>query len=467
MGDPSQIVAAIVALDPDALVKALNPLSETLLSSTPLVLTGLSVALAFRAGLFNIGGEGQLQLGALASVFVGFSFTGLPWFIHLPLALAAGIVAGALWGFIPGLLKARTGAHEVITTIMLNFVAVQLVNFALRSPLFQQQGRSDPISKVVESSAALSPIIEGLRVHWEIVLAVLAAMFVSWLLFHSTKEYEFRAVGLNPHAARYAGMSIGGSIIVSMMIAGGLAGLAGSVAVLGTTRTLIPGLAGGAGFDGITVALLRVVFEAPGSGRISHPVRGPAGRRDTNAGGHRHAGLSRRRHPGAGDHVRGCARPDPGDLPDSSRGRRWSGRVRKGVGSMTAAATAVAAPLMTASERAALRRQRILGMIYLVAAAVIVISFAAPLSGGTQSTFVLQLGPGGVEVPDLVLPSTPTLYFLALLAAFAGAVQLTRGFGTVQALVLAAVALAFAFRLPDLGCGRGLDEPDRPPADDC
>ncbi len=256
LGDPSQIVAAIVALDPDALVKALNPLSETLLSSTPLVLTGLSVALAFRAGLFNIGGEGQLQLGALASVFVGFSFTGLPWFIHLPLALAAGIVAGALWGFIPGLLKARTGAHEVITTIMLNFVAVQLVNFALRSPLFQRPGRSDPISKVVESSAALSPIIEGLRVHWGIVLAVLAAMFVSWLLFHSTKGFEFRAVGLNPHAARYAGMSIGGSIIVSMMIAGGLAGLAGSVAVLGTTRTLIPGLAGGAGFDGITVALL-------------------------------------------------------------------------------------------------------------------------------------------------------------------------------------------------------------------
>jgi simple sugar transport system permease protein len=223
---------------------------------TPLVFTGLSVALAFRAGLFNIGGEGQLQLGALFAVFVGFSFQGLPWFIHLPLALLAGVIGGAVWGFIPAILKARTGAHEVITTIMLNFVAVQLVFFSLRSPVFQRPGRMDPISKVIEQSAELPPLIEGLRAHWGIVVALIAAVFVSWLLFRSTKGFEFRAVGLNPIAARYAGMGIGATIVASMMIAGGLAGLAGGVIVLGTTHNLIPALGGGAGFDGIAIALL-------------------------------------------------------------------------------------------------------------------------------------------------------------------------------------------------------------------
>jgi simple sugar transport system permease protein len=223
---------------------------------TPLVFTGLAVALAFRAGLFNIGGEGQLQLGALCAVFVGFSFQGLPWFIHLPLALLAALVGGALWGLIPAVLKARTGAHEVITTIMLNFVAVQLVFFSLRSPVFQRPGRTDPISKVIEPSAVLPPLVEGLRAHWGIVVALIAAALVSWLLFRSTKGFEFRAVGLNPIAARYAGMGIGTTIVASMMIAGALAGLGGGVIVLGTTRNLIPSLGGGAGFDGIAIALL-------------------------------------------------------------------------------------------------------------------------------------------------------------------------------------------------------------------
>jgi simple sugar transport system permease protein len=256
LGDPGQIASAVASLDPTALKVAFNPLSETILSSTPLILTGLSVALAFRAGLFNIGGEGQLQLGALAAVFVGFGLQGVPWFIHLPLTLIAAIAAGAAWGFIPAILKARTGAHEVITTIMLNFVAVQLVFFALRSPLFQRPGRSDPISKVVEQSAVLPQLVEGLRAHWGIVLALLAAVFVSWLLFRSTKGFEFRAVGLNPIAARYAGMKIGATIVTSMMIAGALSGLAGATIVLGTTHNLIPALGGGAGFDGIAIALL-------------------------------------------------------------------------------------------------------------------------------------------------------------------------------------------------------------------
>jgi ABC-type uncharacterized transport system permease subunit len=256
IGDPGQVGSAIVSLNPDALRTAFNPMSETILSGTPLVLTGLAVALAFRAGLFNIGGEGQVQVGALAAVAVGFGLTGLPWFIHLPLALLGGAAAGGLWGLIPGVLKARTGAHEVITTIMLNFVAVQLVYVALRSSFYQRPGRTDPISKVIEPSAVLPPLVDGLRAHWGIVVAILAAVVVSWLLFRSTKGFEFRAVGLNPQAARYAGMSIGASIVLSMVISGTLAGLGGATVVLGTTRTMVPGLGGGSGFDGIAIALL-------------------------------------------------------------------------------------------------------------------------------------------------------------------------------------------------------------------
>lgn len=256
IGEPAQLFNAMIALDWPAVKLALRPFGETLLSSTPLIFTGLSVALAFRAGLFNIGGEGQLQMGALAAVLVGFTPLGLPWFLHLPLALLAGALGGALWGFIPGILKARTGAHEVITTIMLNFVAFRLIDYALKTPLYQRPERSDPVSKIVEPTALLSPLLEGLRAHWGIALALVAAVVVSWLLFRSTKGFEFRAVGLNPQAARYAGMNIGRTIVLTMVSAGALAGLAGAAVVLGTTRTLTPGLAGGAGFDGIAIALL-------------------------------------------------------------------------------------------------------------------------------------------------------------------------------------------------------------------
>jgi general nucleoside transport system permease protein len=256
IGDPGQLFSAIVSLDWEALRSALVPLSETIVSATPLILTGLSVALAFRVGLFNIGAEGQLYLGALFAVIVGFSLVGLPWFIHLPLAIAAGFVGGALWGFVPGILKARTGAHEVIVTIMLNFVAYNLINWSLRTALVQREGRSDPISKIVEPTAALVPIIQGLRANWGIVLALLAAVAVWWLVFRSTKGFEFRAVGFNPRAARYAGMSISWSTVMSMVIAGGLAGLAGAAVILGGSRTLSPGFSPGYGFDGIVVALV-------------------------------------------------------------------------------------------------------------------------------------------------------------------------------------------------------------------
>jgi simple sugar transport system permease protein len=238
------------------MTNALQPISETLLSATPLIFAGLAVAVGFRAGLFNIGVEGQLYVGAIFAVYVGFAFTGLPWFIHLPLAILAGMLGGALWGFVPGFLKAKTGAHEVIVTIMMNYIAYQLVFLVLKAEGFQRPGRDDPISQNVLPTAQLPPFIEGLRVHWGFVLALVAAAVVSWILFRSTKGYEFRAVGLNPGAARYAGMNISRTIILAMVTSGALAGLAGTSEMLGTSGRLTPGFSPGYGFDAIAIALL-------------------------------------------------------------------------------------------------------------------------------------------------------------------------------------------------------------------
>ncbi len=256
LGNPQAYLDAFASGDLAQITKAFNPVSESLLAATPLIFTGLAVALGFRSGLFNIGAEGQLYLGATLATWIGFSFVGLPFWIHLPLAILGGFVGGALWGFIPGLLKARTGAHEVIVTIMLNYVAYRFIDWILRQPFYQRPGRSDPVSPVVEPTAVIPVIIDGLRVHWGFILALAAAAFVSWLLFRSTLGFEFRAVGLNPSAARYAGISISRTLILTMAICGGLAGLAGATEILGVTKSLTPGFSPGYGFDGIAIALL-------------------------------------------------------------------------------------------------------------------------------------------------------------------------------------------------------------------
>ncbi|HSW43424.1 MAG TPA: ABC transporter permease [Patescibacteria group bacterium] len=256
LGSPQAYLDAFASGDPAQITSAFKPVSESLLAATPLIFAGLAVALGFRSGLFNIGAEGQLHLGAILATWIGFSFVGLPFWIHLPLAVLGGFIGGALWGFIPGFLKARTGAHEVIVTIMLNYVAFRFLDWILRQPFFQRPGRADPVSAIVEPSAAIPVIIEGLRVNWGFMLALAAAAFVSWLLFRSTLGFEFRAVGLNPSAARYAGMNISRTLIVTMAICGGLAGLAGATEILGVTRTLMPGFSPGYGFDGIAIALL-------------------------------------------------------------------------------------------------------------------------------------------------------------------------------------------------------------------
>jgi ABC-type uncharacterized transport system permease subunit len=238
------------------LIKGFNPLSETIVAATPLLLAGLAVALAVRAGLFNIGAQGQLIFGALLAGSVGFMWQ-LPIGIHLVVALIAGIIGGALYGGFVGLLKARTGAHEVIVTIMLNYVALNFLEWVLSTRPYLRHGRNDPISPPIHSSAAF-PLLAGssLRVNTGILLALAAAVFVGWLLNRTTVGFRFRAVGANASAARTAGISVSKTYITVMLISGGLAGLAGAAQVLGTERSITGGISGTIGFDAITVALL-------------------------------------------------------------------------------------------------------------------------------------------------------------------------------------------------------------------
>jgi general nucleoside transport system permease protein len=236
-----------------------GPITETTAQAAPLICAGLGVGLAFRAGLFNIGAQGQAIWGAIAAAYVGFAFA-LPPVIHLVLAVSAGVVAGGLWGGVVGWLKARTGAHEVIVTIMLNYVAAGLLAYLLTTVAFQRPGRTDPISPVVAWNATM-PRLEGSQLHLGFFIALLAAAAVWWLLDRSTTGFTIRAVGANPHAAATAGMSVPRTTIITMLLAGALAGLAGVQVALGPSASGVPvplsaGIVGSIGFDAITVALL-------------------------------------------------------------------------------------------------------------------------------------------------------------------------------------------------------------------
>jgi len=242
----------------DDFATRIRPLTETLKFSAPLIAAGLGVGLAFRAALFNIGGRGQMLLAGAAAGWVGFTFD-LPAIVHLPLAILAGMLAGALWAGLAGVLKARTGAHEVIVTIMLNYVGYYLVFFALsRQGLLQAPGSANPKSLPMKESATM-PLVLGDRfsLHLGFVLALISVAVIWWLLNRSTLGYRIRAVGENPNAARAAGIDVGRTYIVVMLIAGALVGLAGTNQVLGTvTGGVTLGLDAGIGFDAITVALL-------------------------------------------------------------------------------------------------------------------------------------------------------------------------------------------------------------------
>ncbi|WP_028281049.1 ABC transporter permease [Arthrobacter sp. H5] len=240
----------------DSLALMFRPLTETLTVATPLILAGLGVAIAFRAGLFNIGAQGQIILGATFAGWVGFTWH-LPFGLHLLLVVLAGFIGGALWGFVPGILKARTGAHEVIVTIMMNYIAIYLVGYLLSTPAFQNPGSSNPISPRLDDSALLPQILgPQFRLHLGFLVAIAATYGVWWILNRSTVGFELRAVGANPFASRTAGISVTKGYVVVMVLAGGLAGLAGVAQVAGTERVLTGGIAASFGFDAITVALL-------------------------------------------------------------------------------------------------------------------------------------------------------------------------------------------------------------------
>ena len=257
LGDPGKIAAALGGGDANKIGIAFRPISETLLATTPLILAGLAVAVAFRSGIFNIGAEGQLKIGAVFAVWVGI-WVPLPAPLHILAALVAGIIGGAIWGFIPGILKAKTGAHEVITTIMLNAIAQQIMLALLLTPVLQPVGGTTPISRTVLDSGQLPILLDlpKIRVHLGLIIALLAAVWTSWLMFRTTKGFEFRAAGLNPRAAGYAGMRAGRTIVFAMIVSGGLAGLAGASEVLGTTHYLSPTISPGYGWDAIALALL-------------------------------------------------------------------------------------------------------------------------------------------------------------------------------------------------------------------
>ncbi|MCP4384606.1 MAG: ABC transporter permease [Hyphomicrobiales bacterium] len=231
-----------------------NAIGETIAQATPLIFAGLAVAFAFKVGMFNIGAQGQLLMGATFATYVGFTWD-LPMAIHLPLALVAGIVGGAVWGGIVGVLKAWTGAHEVITTIMLNFVALSFVSYLLTTSSFLREGRGDPISPPVAGSAEL-PAVAGTRAHLGFIIALLVAWLTWWILFRTTIGFKLRTVGANPDAATYAGISVAAAWILAMAIAGGIAGLGGGVQILGVNHSLTTGVVAGLGFDAIALALL-------------------------------------------------------------------------------------------------------------------------------------------------------------------------------------------------------------------
>jgi len=258
-GDPVRFFTGFQQLfstgETAGLLKAIYPFTESLVTATPYIFAGLSVALGFRCGLFNIGAEGQFFIGALSSAFVGYSLVGLPAYIHLPLALLGGAAGGALWGIIPGYLKAKFGAHEVVNTIMMNWIAFKLSDWLLNGPMKASGFR--PVTPNVELSAELPRFFpDPIRLNWGLILAFVVAYALYWFLFKTTLGFEIRSVGANPDAAKYAGMSIVKNLVLVMAMAGGLAGLAGSAQVLGVDHWVGQGFSAGYGFDAIALALL-------------------------------------------------------------------------------------------------------------------------------------------------------------------------------------------------------------------
>jgi general nucleoside transport system permease protein len=237
-------------------------LSETAVWATPYIFAGLAVAVAFKGGLFNIGAEGQLAFGAVMAALIGYALpnwlhVNLPIYIHLPLTIGLGMLAGAIWAAIPGALKAYTGGHEVINTIMMNYIALNITSFLLNGPMRDP----DPLNLSARTpeiavSARIPPIFPDLRIHWGFVLALIVAFIIWWILGKTTLGFEIRTVGANPDAGKYAGINVKRTIVATMALSGALAGLAGVIEVTALNYRHELGFSVGYGFDSIAIALL-------------------------------------------------------------------------------------------------------------------------------------------------------------------------------------------------------------------
>ena len=253
--DPLEAYGAMV----QGAVGSVSGITQTFVKATPLLLVGLGVTIAFRGGVINIGGEGQILVGALATTALAVSFPNWPGYILLPLCLVVGTIAGGIWGGIPGVLKARLGVNEILSTVMMNSIAVQLGNFLLRGPLIDPAeiaaGTRIAQSALLPKQVFLARLVPKTLLHSGAILAVVLAVLVYIFLWRTTIGYRIRAVGLNPKAARYAGIPVPFYQALALILGGAFAGLAGSVEVLGVQHRMLEGLSGGYGFSGIVAAL--------------------------------------------------------------------------------------------------------------------------------------------------------------------------------------------------------------------
>ena len=257
LGDPGRIIEALRGGDAKEIRQAINPILESLVQATPYIFAGLAVALGFRSGLFNIGVEGQLFIGAACATYVGYAVTGLPAYIHMPLAFLAGAAGGAFWGFIPGFLKAKTGGHEVINTIMMNWIAFRLTEWLLSGPMTRPNSGGLPLSPIIQDTAKIPQFFDSpIRFHLGFFIALIVAWLVWWLLFKTTWGLNLRTVGTNPRGARYAVLDTAKSIMLGMTLSGALAGMAGAVQILAVNHSMALGLSSGYGFDSIALALI-------------------------------------------------------------------------------------------------------------------------------------------------------------------------------------------------------------------
>lgn len=232
-----------------------NAIGETLIKATPLIFTGLSYAIAKRCGIINLGAEGQLYMGGLCATIVGTTLE-LPTAVHLPLTLLAGFLGGAIYGALIGVLKTRFGASELITTIMFNYIAINLLSYAVCGPIKDMSTVSNPQSKQIYMTARLPRLMEGSRLHAGVFIVILALIFYYFFMWKTTRGYQMRVIGMNATAGQYAGMNLKSNSILSMFLAGGMAGLGGCIEIIAVQIRLMQNFSSNYGFDGIAVALL-------------------------------------------------------------------------------------------------------------------------------------------------------------------------------------------------------------------